>query len=121
MIEPLSVGLCGNEKLFTTSYKKSFLLKHGFIVYELDHDTATFGYLSEIKGINIFNPYICTVKTKYGEVVIPDEGVVTYLGGNMWDIRKKHSGESLKDTLLGLAGYSILKLKYLKEHEDEQK
>lgn len=93
MIEPLSIGLRGNEKLFTTSYEKSFLLKHGFIVYELDHGSTTFGYLSEIKGINIFNPCICTAKTKYGEVVIPDEGIVTYLGGNMWDVRKEHSDD----------------------------
>ena len=31
----------------------------------------------------------------------------------------KENDESLKDTLLDLAGYSILGLKYLKEHKDE--
>ena len=32
----------------------------------------------------------------------------------------KENDESLEDTLLDLAGYSILGLKYLKEHEDEK-
>lgn len=32
----------------------------------------------------------------------------------------KETDESLADTLLDLAGYSILGLKYLKEHEDEE-
>ena len=32
----------------------------------------------------------------------------------------KENDESLEDTLLDLAGYSILGLKYLKEHENEQ-
>ena len=31
----------------------------------------------------------------------------------------KENDESLEDTLLDMAGYSILGLKYLKEHEDE--
>ncbi|WP_297949655.1 nucleotide modification associated domain-containing protein [uncultured Lactobacillus sp.] len=31
----------------------------------------------------------------------------------------KENDESLEDTLLDLAGYSILGLKYLKEHENE--
>ena len=31
----------------------------------------------------------------------------------------KENDESLKDTLLDLAGYSILGLKYLEEHKDE--
>ena len=31
----------------------------------------------------------------------------------------KENDESLEDTLLDLAGYSILGLKYLKEHKDE--
>lgn len=31
----------------------------------------------------------------------------------------KENDESLEDTLLDLAGYSILGLKYLKEHEDD--
>lgn len=33
----------------------------------------------------------------------------------------KENDESLEDTLLDMAGYSILALKYLKEHEDERK
>ncbi len=33
----------------------------------------------------------------------------------------KENDESLEDTLLDMAGYSILSLKYLKEHEDENK
>lgn len=32
---------------------------------------------------------------------------------------RKENDESLEDTLLDLAGYSILGLKYLKEHENE--
>lgn len=32
----------------------------------------------------------------------------------------KENDESLEDTLLDLAGYSILGLKYLKEHENER-
>ena len=32
----------------------------------------------------------------------------------------KENDESLEDTLLDMAGYSILGLKYLKEHENEQ-
>lgn len=32
----------------------------------------------------------------------------------------KENDESLEDTLLDMAGYSILALKYLKEHEDER-
>lgn len=31
----------------------------------------------------------------------------------------KENDESLEDTLLDMAGYAILGLKYLKEHEDE--
>ena len=31
----------------------------------------------------------------------------------------KENDESLEDTLLDMAGYSILSLKYLKEHKDE--
>ena len=33
----------------------------------------------------------------------------------------KENDESLEDTLLDLAGYSILGLKYLKEHEDDRR
>ena len=32
----------------------------------------------------------------------------------------KENDESLEDTLLDMAGYAILGLKYLKEHENEQ-
>ena len=33
----------------------------------------------------------------------------------------KENDESLEDTLLDMAGYSILGLKYLKEHEDDRR
>lgn len=81
MINRLSVGLRGNINYFFKSYQYDFLDKHGFHEYRL----ITSPYFKSNADVN-FRLY--TVNTKYGEMVIHYNDVVTYLGNDLWDVRQ---------------------------------
>ena len=79
MINRLSVGLRGDINYFVKSYQYNFLDKHGFHKYQLIRSL-------EFNNNAYVNYCLYTVDTKCGEMVIPFNGVVTYLGNDLWDI-----------------------------------
>lgn len=82
MINRLSVGLRGDINYFVKSYQYNFLDKHGFHEYQLIRSL-------ELKNNVDVNFRLYTVNTKYGEMVIHINDVVTYLGNDLWDIRNE--------------------------------
>lgn len=82
MINRLSVGLRGDINYFVKSYQYNFLDKHGFHKYQL---ICSLGFNNNAD----VNFRLYTVNTKYGEVVIHINDVVTYLGNDLWDIRNE--------------------------------
>ena len=70
----IDIGTRGMLKEFKKSYQRDFLEKYGYKAY--DHVAA-------------FNrPVILaeSVKTKYGELVVHDNDVVTYVGNKHWSV-----------------------------------
>lgn len=70
----IAIGTRGPLKEFKKSYQRKFLEKYGYKAY--GHVTA-------------FNrPVILaeTVETKYGELVVHDNDVVTYVGNKHWSV-----------------------------------
>ena len=59
--------------------------KHGFHKYQLICSL-------EFNNNADVNFRLYTVNTKYGEMVIHDNDVVTYLGNDLWDVRKLKRG-----------------------------
>ena len=86
MINRLSVGLRGDINYFVKSYQYNFLDKHGFHKYRLIHSL-------EFNNNADVNFRLCAVNTKYGEMVIHDNDVVTYLGNDLWNVRKMKRGD----------------------------
>lgn len=74
-IKFLETGARASALDFVDSYKEGFLYKHGFKRYQvLD------------RGIEC---HLLTVKTKYGEMVIGLDTMLTYIGHNVWDAREE--------------------------------
>lgn len=65
----IPVGARGTLKEFKKSYQRDFLEKYGYKAYG-----GSFGILAE------------TVETKYGELIVYDNDVVTYVGNKHWNV-----------------------------------
>lgn len=70
----IPVGTRGTLKEFKKSYQRNFLEKHGYKAYGHVVPFGSFVILAE------------TVETEYGEVVVCDKDVVTYVGNKLWSV-----------------------------------
>ena len=70
----IDIGTRGTLKEFKKSYQRKFLEKYGYKAY------------SHVVPLN--RPVILaeSVKTKYGELVVHDNDVVTYVGNKHWSV-----------------------------------
>lgn len=70
----IDIGTRGTLKEFKKSYQRDFLEKYGYKAY------------SHVVPFN--RPVILaeSVKTKYGELVVHDNDVVTYVGNKHWSV-----------------------------------
>lgn len=73
--DKLQIGVRDKAENFTFVYQQGFLEKHGLNFY------SVLGALSR--------KTLITVQTKYGELVIDGNTMITYLGNNKWDARKE--------------------------------
>lgn len=71
-VEFLGVGARGKVIDFNDTYTESFLYNHGFKRYELVSKYAT--------------DHLTTVQTKYGELVVSANDVITYVGDGIWSV-----------------------------------
>lgn len=70
----LGIGARGKAINFVDSYTESFLYKHGFKRYDLVSK-----YTSD---------HLTTVQTKYGELVVSANDVITYVGDHTWSVSR---------------------------------
>lgn len=70
----ISIGTKKSKETWNKIFKPGFLVNHGWKFHELS-------------GMRVC-PYLITVETKYGELVVHDGDSITYLGNNLWDVRK---------------------------------
>ena len=85
-LKKLDVGLRGTMEHFKQTFTKEFLKKHGYGTYE-KHTPFT--------GNDIV---LCqTVQTKYGEMVIQDDNVVTYVGDGVWSVDRNKSEDKTNE------------------------
>ena len=70
----IPVGTRGTLKEFKKSYQRNFLEKHGYKAYGHVVPFGNFVILAE------------TVETKYGELVVHDNDVVTYVVNRTWSV-----------------------------------
>lgn len=69
----LKIGERGKPQEFIDSYTKDFLEFYGFEDYKLNEP---------------FSEELITVQTKYGELVVQKEDVITYVGNGIWSVSK---------------------------------
>lgn len=67
----LKIGERGKPQEFIDSYTKDFLDFYGFEDYKLNVP---------------FSEELITVQTKYGELVVQEEDVITYVGNGIWSV-----------------------------------
>lgn len=60
---------------FCDTYQSSYLSKYGWSFHRLDGQR--------------FMQYLRSVKTKYGEIIVNYDDVLTYAGDGIWDVRSK--------------------------------
>lgn len=70
----IDIGTRGALKKFKKSYQRDFLEKYGYKAYGHVVPFGNFVILAE------------TVETKYGELVVHDSDVVTYVGNKHWSV-----------------------------------
>ena len=80
MKNTIPIGTRGMLKDFLDMYNIKFLKKCGLKTYEVKpEDLGLSGYTCMIKRY--------TVATKYGEIVVKPDRVLTYVGDGKWDVR----------------------------------
>lgn len=70
----IDIGTRGTLKEFKKSYQRKFLEKYGYKAY---------GHVTPFNRPVILAE---SVKTKYGELVVHDNDVVTYVGNKHWSV-----------------------------------
>lgn len=70
----IDIDTRGTLKEFKKSYQRKFLEKYGYKAYGHVGTFGSFAILAE------------SVKTKYGELVVHDNDVVTYVGNKHWSV-----------------------------------
>ena len=73
----IDIGTRGTLKEFKKFYQRKFLEKYGYKAYG-----GNFIFLAE------------TIETKYGELVVHDNDVLTYLGHKLWAVTKNKEHEN---------------------------
>lgn len=80
----LKIGERGKPQEFIDSYTKDFLEFYGFEDYKLN---VPFSKLNAPFSEELITDLI-TVQTKYGELVVQKEDVITYVGNGIWSVSK---------------------------------
>lgn len=75
----LKIGERGKFKEFESVYKSEFLEKHGYHAY-----TVSEGFTRNRKACQ-------SLQTKYGELVVKDSDVVTYVGNDIWSVSRNEN------------------------------
>lgn len=70
----IDIGTRGTLKKFKKSYQRKFLEEYGYKAYGHVGPFGNFVIVAE------------TVETEYGEVVVCDKDVVTYVGNKLWSV-----------------------------------
>ena len=74
----IQVGTRATTKDFRNTYKARYLLQHG---WRIDSVVKPM-----VPGLtNRFD--LVSVPTKYGQLVVKNEDMLTYVGNNVWDVR----------------------------------
>ena len=73
----IDIGTRGTLKEFKKSYQRKFLEKYGYKAY---------GHVGPFGSLGSFVILAESVKTKYGELVVHDNDVVTYVGNKHWSV-----------------------------------
>lgn len=70
----LGIGARGKVIDFTNTYSDGFLYKHGLRRYVID--------------MPFRNDHLTTVQTKYGELIVSANDVITYVGDHIWSVSR---------------------------------
>lgn len=79
----LSIGTRARCIDFCDTYQPSYLIKNGWNFHKLESHR--------------FNQYLRSVKTKYGEIVVDFDDVLTYVGDGVWDVRSSEKDQHRKN------------------------
>ncbi|WP_126708856.1 hypothetical protein ACI6SH_11310 [Lactobacillus crispatus] len=75
----LQVGTRATTKDFRNTYKARYLVEHGWRI-----DSIVKPY---VPGLTT-RVDLVSVPTKYGQLVVKNEDMLTYVGNNVWDVRR---------------------------------
>lgn len=75
----LSIGTRARCIDFCDTYQPAYLIKHGW----------KFNKLADSR----VNQYLRSVRTKYGEIVVDFDDVLTYVGDGVWDVRSSEKDQ----------------------------
>lgn len=74
----LPVGTRATVADFRNTYKARYLLLHGWRIYSAVNPNGLSNLIE-----------VVSVPTKYGQMVIKETDMLTYVGDNVWDVRGK--------------------------------
>lgn len=75
----LSIGTRARCIDFCDTYQTAYLIKHGW-------------KFNKLAGSR-FNQYLRSVRTKYGEIIVDFNDVLTYVGDGVWDVRSSEKDQ----------------------------
>lgn len=75
----MQVGTRATTKDFRNTYKARYLLQHG---WRIDSVVKPM-----VAGLTNRVVDLISVPTKYGQLVVKNEDMLTYVGNNVWDVR----------------------------------
>lgn len=75
----LSIGTRARCIDFCDTYQPAYLIKHGW-------------KFNKLAGSRL-NQYLRSVKTKYGEIIVDFNDVLTYVGDGVWDVRSSEKDQ----------------------------
>ena len=74
----MQVGTRATTKDFRNTYKARYLLQHGWRIDSVVNPMVV-GLTDRVD--------LVSVPTKYGQLVVKNEDMLTYVGNNVWDVR----------------------------------
>lgn len=74
----MQIGTRATTKDFRNTYKARYLLQHGWRIDSVVQPMVA-GLTNRVDLIS--------VPTKYGQLVVKNEDMLTYVGNNVWDVR----------------------------------
>lgn len=75
----LKVGTRATTKDFRNTYKAKYLVEHGWRIDSVVKPMVA-GLTNRVD--------LVSVPTKYGQLVVKKDDVLTYVGNNVWDVRR---------------------------------